>query len=53
MSYMKHLVKEATDRGYTAVVFNSRGMNSELKTPKVFNGADLTDLDAALKFVRD
>ncbi len=53
MNYIKSLLITARRQGYKCVAFNSRGINTEMTSPYPFNGADLSELDTALRLVKE
>ena len=52
MNYIKYLAICARDQGFRCVAYNSRGINPEMTSQQPFNGADLSELDCALRHVR-
>ncbi|XP_066554583.1 phospholipase ABHD3 isoform X2 [Amia ocellicauda] len=53
-TYVLHAVRQATRRGYRAVVFNNRGFGGEdLLTPLTFSAADTSDLEHVVLHVRE
>ncbi|ELU04778.1 hypothetical protein CAPTEDRAFT_143198 [Capitella teleta] len=52
-SYARHLVKQATDRGYRALVFNNRGIGgADLKTPRTYNATNIEDLCEVIAHIK-
>lgn len=54
MPYVRSLVTEALNQGFTTVVFHNRGINgTPLTTPEPFHGVKVDDIENAVKYITE
>lgn len=52
-NYIRHWIQDMTEQGYRSIIFNYRGCGyTKLSTPRMYCGADITDLTEAVDHIR-